>query len=90
MPKEVIDRAKDILTDLEKNNKIDVASVNESAVTFNEREEKKEEEQSVQLNFMELGKEALIEDIKNIDVLNITPMEAFNKLYELVQKSRNV
>lgn len=90
LPKEVIDRAKDILTDLEKNNKIDVASVNESAVTFNEREEKKEEEQSVQLNFMELGKEALIEDIKNIDVLNITPMEAFNKLYELVQKSRNV
>ena len=41
LPKEVIDRAKDILTDLEKNNKIDVASVNESAVTFNEREEKK-------------------------------------------------
>lgn len=95
LPKEVIDRSKEILADLEHNNKIDVASINEAAITLDKKDEKKqkakkEEKQSVQLNFMDLEKDSFIEDIKNIDVLNITPMEAFNKLYELVKKSRNI
>lgn len=95
LPKEVIDRSKEILEDLEQNNKIDVSYINEAAITLDKKEEKKakekkEEQESVQLNFMDLEKDSFIEDIRNIDVLNITPMEAFNKLYELVQKSRNI
>jgi len=95
LPKEVIDRSKEILADLEQNNKIDVTYVNEAAITLDKKEDKKQQskqdkQQSIQLNFLDLEKDSIIEDIKNIDVLNITPMEAFNKLYELVKKSRSI
>lgn len=95
LPKEVIDRSKEILADLEQSSKIDVAYVNEAAVTLTKKDEKqqktkKEEQKLVQLNFIDLERDTFIEDIQNIDVLNITPMEAFNKLYELVKKSRTI
>lgn len=44
----------------------------------------------VQMDFTYLLKDQLIEDIKSIDVLNMTPMDGFNKLFELVKKAKTL
>jgi len=31
-----------------------------------------------------------MKEIKNIDILNMTPMEGFNKLYELIKKAKSL
>ena len=95
LPSAVIERSKEILLDLEKNNKSEVKSLNEVAVTINNNVDDKEinkttKKSTRQLNFMDLEKDSFIEDISSIDILNITPMEAFNKLYEIVKKSKTI
>ncbi len=32
----------------------------------------------------------LIDEIKSIDVLNLTPMDGFNKLYDIIKKAKNI
>ncbi|EJO5348811.1 DNA mismatch repair protein MutS [Clostridium botulinum] len=43
-----------------------------------------------QINFEHIKKDKIIEEIKNIDVLNMTPMEGFNKLYDIIKKSKDI
>ncbi len=31
-----------------------------------------------------------MEEIKNIDILNMTPMEGFNKLYDIIKKAKDI
>ena len=56
--------------------KNNLSSVDDSAVT--------------QIHFEDIAKDVLIEEIKNIDILNLNPMEGFNKLYELINKAKNI
>lgn len=93
LPSQVIDRAKEILVDLEQGN-----SLNEAAVTVVKSDDIKKEHSKrqrdnnelVQLNFIDMEKDSFINEIKNIDILNITPMDAFNKLYEFVKKAKSI
>ncbi len=50
----------------------------------------KEEAAITQINFEDIAKQNLIEEIKNIDVLRLNPMEGFNKLYEIINKAKNI
>lgn len=43
-----------------------------------------------QMDFMELSKNNLLGEIKDIDILNMTPMEGFNALYELIKKAKKM
>lgn len=116
IPGEVINRAKEILSDLEKVNcEFDTNSVNiapssevdtseiESKIVSNESKEVAavEEEAAVstnvyemeevkQLSFTDISKDKLVEEITKIDILNMNPMEGFNKLYELINKAKNI
>lgn len=90
LPEAVIRRSKELLAEFEKvksisqddRYKIEETSgkLEEAAVT--------QENKFMQINFNDIEKENLIKDIKSIDVLNLTPMEGFNKLYELVRKAK--
>lgn len=50
----------------------------------------KEEVAVTQINFEDIAKQNLIDEIKNIDVLRLNPMEGFNKLYEIINKAKNI
>ena len=71
LPKEVIDRANEILLQHENNSKNKkVSNVMQTSFDFSENNSHKE----------------LLDDIANVNPLELTPMEAINKLYEIVEK----
>jgi DNA mismatch repair protein MutS len=45
---------------------------------------------AMQVSFSDLEKDAFINDIKNLDILNLTPMEGFNKLFNLINKAKSI
>ncbi|MFD3157127.1 DNA mismatch repair protein MutS [Haloimpatiens sp. FM7330] len=61
--------------------------VKEAAVdkVYHEDETKSE---PIQISFSDLEKNELLEYIKQIDILNLTPMDGFNELYKIVKKSK--
>lgn len=71
LPKEVINRANEILMQHESNAKNKkVSNVMQTSFDFNEENSHKE----------------LLDEISKINTLELTPMEAINKLYEVVEK----
>ncbi|GCD09599.1 DNA mismatch repair protein MutS [Clostridium tagluense] len=42
----------------------------------------------IQINFTDIEKDNILNEIKNINILNLTPMDGFNKLYELVNRAK--
>ena len=71
LPKEVIDRANEVLTSYENNSKNKKnTNVMQTSFDFNETNTNNE----------------LLNEIKEINPLELTPMEAINKLYEIVEK----
>jgi len=91
LPQEVISRAREILCTLEtsnskhnnnnNNNEVPKSlstslSVNEVALT--------------QIGFADIETQNLMDEIKSIDVLNLTPMDGFNKLYEIIIKAKKI
>ena len=70
LPKEVIDRAGDILNVYENKNK-DKSKVKQLELSFEEEEEKDD------------PNDKIIEELKKVNPLEVTPMEAINILYKL-------
>lgn len=78
MPRVVVERADEILKDLERNNSDN--GVSRSDFTH------QEESNGMQLNFFQLDDPVLVQirdEIKGLDINNLTPMEALNKLNEI-------
>ena len=73
LPKEVIERASEILSIYEKKDYKKSDNILQTSFDFNS--DNKENE--------------LLNEIKKIDPLNLTPIEALNKLYEIVEKVKN-
>ncbi len=81
--KEVTERAKTILREVEDREGIKSASTNPKFAP-------KQRETEMQMSFMESGVNTeIIDEIKNIDIDSMTPMEALTKLYELKAKAKN-
>ncbi len=81
--KEVTERAKTILREVEEREGIKSASTNPKFAP-------KQRETEMQMSFMESGVNTeIIDEIKNIDIDSMTPMEALTKLYELKAKAKN-
>lgn len=87
LPEEVILRAKDILKEIEKEKSIDldIESINNVNIV-------KEEValDSMQLDFTHIQKDNIIRELSSIDIINTTPIDAFNKLYELIKKAKSI
>ncbi|MDO6355439.1 DNA mismatch repair protein MutS [Caloramator sp. CAR-1] len=82
LPDEVIKKAKEILAKLEENdiNKIKKDEVIKEVATTS----------SFEINLFNYQENEIIEELKNIDILNITPIEALNRLYSLTNKAKKL
>ena len=110
LPKEVINRAKDILDNLEDNTykleKIEVNNQLKEEVSIDKEQIAKVKEDTkeiiddnkvnsktqddIQIDFTFVEKESLIKELSSVDILNLNPMEAMNKLYKLVSDAKKL
>jgi len=45
---------------------------------------------TIQIDFAMIEKEAFLKEIAGIEIMTMTPLAAMNKLFEIVQKSKNM
>ena len=50
----------------------------------------KKEDDQIQLDFSAIGKDNLIKELSEVDILSLNPMEAMNRLYALVKEAKNL
>ncbi len=81
VPRAVIARAKEIQARLE------VSDINQSALAAGILEKNRRSEQ---VNLLDVGKTELVEEIANLDVLSMSPMDALNALFLLREKARKI
>ena len=82
IPAPVVARAHEIQARLE------VSDINQETISSNILEKKKKEAKQVDLFHM--AQDDLIEEIQNLDVLSITPMDALNILFRIREKARKL
>ncbi len=82
IPASVVARAHEIQARLE------VSDINQETISQNILEQKKK--QSRQTDMFHVQQDALVEELKALDVLAITPMDALNVLFRLREKARRL
>ena len=106
LPSEVIERAKEILSGLESEEKFEIrkeALIEEEAavdseiiaeknetLTIKKEQVKEPKIDNVQMDFTMIEKEALLKSIKELDVMVMTPLDAMNILFKLVQDAKKI
>ena len=92
LPDTVIERAKEIVNELINNDITEVVR-NISVDNSSKKNYKKVHLDEVDLTQMSLfdtiSDEDIIDELRNVDIGNLTPLEALNKLYELQNKVKN-
>ena len=92
LPDTVIERAKEIVNELVNNDITDIVR-NLSIDTNAKKNNKKIHLDEVDLTQMSLfdtiSDDDIIDELRNVDIGNLTPLEALNKLYELQNKVKN-
>ena len=56
----------------------------------NHKKNKKEQNNNMQLDFTFIEKQALLDELSNVDILSLNPMEAMNILYKLVSEAKKI
>jgi DNA mismatch repair protein MutS len=91
LPDSVIERAKEIVNELVNNDITEV--VRNISVDTSSKKSKKVQLDEVDLTQMSLfdtiSDNDIIDELRNVDIGNLTPLEALNKLYELQNKVKN-
>lgn len=82
LPMKVINRSKEILQSLEK------VPLSFEHVSHKLKEVAVDKDEQMQLDFGDLEKNNIIREIATFDILNMTPMESMNKLYEIISKAK--
>ena len=82
VPAPVVARAHEIQARLE------VSDINQETISSNILEKKKK--QNRQTALFHLGPDELVDELKDLDVLSITPMDALNTLFRLREKARRL
>ena len=89
LPREIINRANHILSDLERKNIYEDDSRNVAkepeTIFINDESDNKNKEK--QLKFDDFIEPEIIKDLKNINLLETTPIDALNILYKLQKKA---
>ena len=92
LPDTVIERAKEIVNELVNNDITDIVR-NLSVDTSSKKNSKKVHLDEVDLTQMSLfdtiSDDDIIDELRSVDIGNLTPLEALNKLYELQNKVKN-
>ncbi|MBV4419488.1 DNA mismatch repair protein MutS [Clostridium tyrobutyricum] len=84
LPDKVINRAKEILNDLKSEKHSDKSEI------CVDKEIKDNYKPTMQINIEDLQKQNILRDIADIDILNMTPMDGFNKLYDIIKKVKSM
>jgi DNA mismatch repair protein MutS len=91
LPDTVIERAKEIVNELVNNDITEI--VRNISVDTTSKRRKKEHLDEVDLSQMSLfdtlSDDNIIDELRNVDIGNMTPLDALNKLYELQNKVKN-
>ncbi len=91
LPDSVIERAKEIVNELISHDITDV--VRNISIDTTHKKKKKEHLDEVDLTQMSLfdtiKDDDIINELRNVDIGNLTPLEALNKLYDLQNKVKN-
>ncbi|KZL91141.1 DNA mismatch repair protein MutS [Clostridium magnum] len=66
------------------------SAINTSVKSSNVSKNTLEVDVSMQMNFADIEKQNLVKEIASIDVLNMTPMDGFNKLYDIIKKAKSL
>lgn len=105
LPEELIIRAKELLLKLENKDELEKTQnelISSKEVHDNSTNKKKHKniefkeaaidsiDNMMQLSFGDISKNNLIKEIQSMDILKLTPMEGFNKLYELINKAKSL
>lgn len=87
LPEELIMNAKEILKRLENSNKEEAAfSVCEEKKNIS----RKKGSEAKQINFSDIEKDNLLKELSDTDVMNMTPIDCMNKLYDMVKKAKMI
>ena len=92
VPESVIERAKVIAEELSANDITEIASniMVDTGATPKKKKERLDEVDLTQMSLFDTVKDDdIIEEIKEIDLANLTPIDALNKLYQLQNKIKN-
>lgn len=91
VPDSVIERAKEIVEALIENDIASVArGIEVAGATSKKKKEHLDEVDLTQMSLFDTVKDDdIIEELRNVDVGNMTPIDALNKLYELQNKVKN-
>lgn len=92
VPDTVIERAKEIVNELLDNDITSIAksiTVDTSARKRREKEHLDEVDLSQMSLFDTVSDDDIIDELRNVDIGNLTPLDALNKLYELQNKVKN-
>ncbi|GAA0076412.1 DNA mismatch repair protein MutS [Clostridium sp. CTA-5] len=68
----------------------DFIHLENSKDNFNNKNKKKSNSDTIQLDFEFMEKEALLKELSNVDILTLNPMEAMNILYKLVGEAKKL
>jgi len=68
--------------------RLEASDINQETISQNILEQKKKKDR--QTDLFHLEQDALVEELKNLDVLSITPMDALNTLFRLREKARRM
>jgi DNA mismatch repair protein MutS len=83
IPENILQRSEEILITLEKTEETNHTNL------YVKEKRKKQTHQANEVNLFNFGQFSLLEDIKGLDINNMTPMQAFNMLSELHKKAKD-
>lgn len=93
LPESVIDRANEIVNELLANDISDIAkniTVDKSGGTSKKKKEHLDEVDLAQMSLFDTtSDDSIIDELRNIEISNLTPLDALNKLNELQNKVKN-
>ncbi len=84
LPENILDRSSEILTILEKSEK------NNQTNIYIRQRKRKPVMSELEPNLFNFGRFSLVDELKAVDVSNITPVQAFNILLSLQEKAKNL
>jgi DNA mismatch repair protein MutS len=80
----------DKYSDEEKSLEENLSSSGEIKEKSKEVKKTQKKTEQMQLGFTDLEKDSLIAEISNIDIINLTPMDSLNKLYDIIKRAKTI
>ncbi|ELC8418095.1 DNA mismatch repair protein MutS [Clostridium perfringens] len=68
----------------------DKIEIKEEVISKSSEAKTPKEDDQIQLDFSAIGKDNLIKELSEVDILSLNPMEAMNRLYALVKEAKNL